>query len=151
MFVNFAKDQSDDHSDHSIRRKEAAVDIPLLSLPASQEKPKESFVWPKDFITLLRSELESVKFTNFTLPFLSLSCSLLIICSVSRTRPAGVCWCRHRETQCKSMQTDKESTRDVPWSLDRHANPRPEWNLNNCHNFFLVWTAQRVLAQFFYL
>uniref|UniRef100_A0A8B9RBJ9 P-type phospholipid transporter n=1 Tax=Astyanax mexicanus TaxID=7994 RepID=A0A8B9RBJ9_ASTMX len=48
VFVNFAKDQSDDHSDHSIRRKEAAaVDIPLLSLPAplkTEDNPKESFV-----------------------------------------------------------------------------------------------------------
>ncbi|XP_022527822.2 phospholipid-transporting ATPase ABCA1b isoform X2 [Astyanax mexicanus] len=48
VFVNFAKDQSDDHSDHSIRRKEAAaVDIPLLSLLAplkTEDNPKESFV-----------------------------------------------------------------------------------------------------------
>lgn len=47
VFVNFAKDQSDDHSDHLIRRKEVVVDIPLLGMPATskkQEKPKESFV-----------------------------------------------------------------------------------------------------------
>ncbi|KAB5565524.1 hypothetical protein PHYPO_G00242600 [Pangasianodon hypophthalmus] len=47
VFVNFAKDQSDDHCDHSIRRKEAIVNIPLLSLPATlkdEENHKESFV-----------------------------------------------------------------------------------------------------------
>ncbi|GAA6093024.1 phospholipid-transporting ATPase ABCA1b [Tachysurus ichikawai] len=47
VFVNFAKDQSDDHCDHSIRRKETVVNIPLLSLPATlkdEENHKESFV-----------------------------------------------------------------------------------------------------------
>ncbi|KAK3526537.1 hypothetical protein QTP70_030758 [Hemibagrus guttatus] len=47
VFVNFAKDQSEDHCDHSIRRKEAIVNIPLLSLPATlkdEENHKESFV-----------------------------------------------------------------------------------------------------------
>uniref|UniRef100_A0A671P4B5 P-type phospholipid transporter n=1 Tax=Sinocyclocheilus anshuiensis TaxID=1608454 RepID=A0A671P4B5_9TELE len=47
VFVNFAKDQSDDPSDSSIRRKETAVNMALLSpLPAKEnmEKPTESFV-----------------------------------------------------------------------------------------------------------
>uniref|UniRef100_A0A673GUN9 P-type phospholipid transporter n=1 Tax=Sinocyclocheilus rhinocerous TaxID=307959 RepID=A0A673GUN9_9TELE len=47
VFVNFAKDQSDDPSDSSIRRKETAVNMALLSpLPAKEnmEKPIESFV-----------------------------------------------------------------------------------------------------------
>ncbi|XP_027028734.1 phospholipid-transporting ATPase ABCA1b [Tachysurus fulvidraco] len=47
VFVNFAKDQSDDHCDHSIRRKETVVNIPLISLPATlkdEENHKESFV-----------------------------------------------------------------------------------------------------------
>ncbi|KAF5903351.1 ATP-binding cassette sub-family A member 1-like [Clarias magur] len=47
VFVNFAKDQSDDHWDHSIRRKEVIVNIPLLSLPATlkdEENHKEHFV-----------------------------------------------------------------------------------------------------------
>ncbi|TSK45874.1 ATP-binding cassette sub-family A member 1 [Bagarius yarrelli] len=47
VFVNFAKDQSEDHCDHSIRRKEAIVNMPLLSLPAvlqEEENHKESFV-----------------------------------------------------------------------------------------------------------
>lgn len=48
VFVNFAKDQSDDHCDSSIRRKETMVNMALLS-PLSNaeniEKPKESFVW----------------------------------------------------------------------------------------------------------
>nr|XP_055034932.1 phospholipid-transporting ATPase ABCA1b [Misgurnus anguillicaudatus] len=47
VFVNFAKDQSDDHCDTSIRRKETAVNMALLSPLSSAdniEKPKESFV-----------------------------------------------------------------------------------------------------------
>ncbi|XP_056328296.1 phospholipid-transporting ATPase ABCA1b [Danio aesculapii] len=47
VFVNFAKDQSDDHSDSSIRRKGTAVNMALLTpLPTkdSLEKPMESFV-----------------------------------------------------------------------------------------------------------
>lgn len=47
VFVNFAKDQSDDHSDSSIRRKGTAVNIALLtplSTKDSLEKPMESFV-----------------------------------------------------------------------------------------------------------
>ncbi|XP_056624973.1 phospholipid-transporting ATPase ABCA1b [Triplophysa dalaica] len=47
VFVNFAKDQSDDHCDSSVRRKETGVNMALLS-PLSNveniEKPKESFV-----------------------------------------------------------------------------------------------------------
>lgn len=48
VFVNFAKDQSDDHSDSSIRRKETAVNMALLSplsTKENMEKPIESFVW----------------------------------------------------------------------------------------------------------
>ncbi|KTF93350.1 hypothetical protein cypCar_00031575 [Cyprinus carpio] len=47
VFVNFAMDQSDDHFDSSIRRKETAVNMALLSpLSAKEntEKPIESFV-----------------------------------------------------------------------------------------------------------
>ncbi|KAK2890893.1 hypothetical protein Q8A67_013536 [Cirrhinus molitorella] len=47
VFVNFAKDQSDDHSDSSIRRKETAVNMALLSPLSTKEnleKPIESFV-----------------------------------------------------------------------------------------------------------
>uniref|UniRef100_A0A8C1IRU1 P-type phospholipid transporter n=1 Tax=Cyprinus carpio TaxID=7962 RepID=A0A8C1IRU1_CYPCA len=47
VFVNFAMDQSDDHFDSSIRRKETAVSMALLSpLSAKEntEKPIESFV-----------------------------------------------------------------------------------------------------------
>ncbi|XP_048033028.1 phospholipid-transporting ATPase ABCA1b [Megalobrama amblycephala] len=47
VFVNFAKDQSDDHSDSSIRRKETAVNMALLSplsTKENMEKPIESFV-----------------------------------------------------------------------------------------------------------
>ncbi|KAG1962342.1 phospholipid-transporting ATPase ABCA1b [Pimephales promelas] len=47
VFVNFAKDQSDDHSDSSIRRKETGVNMaPLspLSTKENMEKPIESFV-----------------------------------------------------------------------------------------------------------
>lgn len=48
VFVNFAKDQSDDHSDSSIRRKDTAVNMALLSPLSTKEnieKPIESFVW----------------------------------------------------------------------------------------------------------
>ncbi|XP_077103623.1 phospholipid-transporting ATPase ABCA1b isoform X2 [Siphateles boraxobius] len=47
VFVNFAKDQSDDHSDSSIRRKETGVNMALLSPLSTKEnveKPIESFV-----------------------------------------------------------------------------------------------------------
>ncbi|XP_043113282.1 phospholipid-transporting ATPase ABCA1b [Puntigrus tetrazona] len=47
VFVNFAKDQSDDHSDSSIRRKDTAVNMALLSplsVKENMEKPIESFV-----------------------------------------------------------------------------------------------------------
>ncbi|XP_052005252.1 phospholipid-transporting ATPase ABCA1b [Xyrauchen texanus] len=47
VFVNFAKDQSDDHSDSSIRRKETMVNMALLSplsIKDNIEKPIESFV-----------------------------------------------------------------------------------------------------------
>ncbi|XP_051505257.1 phospholipid-transporting ATPase ABCA1b isoform X2 [Myxocyprinus asiaticus] len=47
VFVNFAKDQSDDHSDSSIRRKETMVNMALLSplsIKDNIEKPMESFV-----------------------------------------------------------------------------------------------------------
>jgi len=47
VFVNFAKDQSDDHSDSSIRRKETGVNMALLSplsTKENMEKPIESFV-----------------------------------------------------------------------------------------------------------
>ncbi|XP_005173137.1 phospholipid-transporting ATPase ABCA1b isoform X1 [Danio rerio] len=47
VFVNFAKDQSDDHSDSSISRKGTAVNMALLtplSTKDSLEKPMESFV-----------------------------------------------------------------------------------------------------------
>ncbi|KAI2657064.1 Phospholipid-transporting ATPase ABCA1 [Labeo rohita] len=47
VFVNFAKDQSDDHSDSSIRRKDTAVNMVLLSplsTKENMEKPIESFV-----------------------------------------------------------------------------------------------------------
>ncbi|XP_059377891.1 phospholipid-transporting ATPase ABCA1-like [Carassius carassius] len=47
VFVNFAKDQSDDHSESSIRRKETAVNMALLSplsIKGNTEKPIESFV-----------------------------------------------------------------------------------------------------------
>ncbi|XP_026872164.2 phospholipid-transporting ATPase ABCA1b [Electrophorus electricus] len=44
VFVNFAKDQSDDHSDHSIRRKEVLVDVPLLRLVKKEGRPSESVV-----------------------------------------------------------------------------------------------------------
>ncbi len=48
VFFNFAKDQSDDHLDSSIRRKETAVNMALLSplsVKENMEKPIESFVW----------------------------------------------------------------------------------------------------------
>uniref|UniRef100_A0A673JL01 P-type phospholipid transporter n=1 Tax=Sinocyclocheilus rhinocerous TaxID=307959 RepID=A0A673JL01_9TELE len=47
VFVNFAKDQSDDHSESSIRRKETAINMALLSplsIKENTEKPIESFV-----------------------------------------------------------------------------------------------------------
>nr|AYM45137.1 ATP-binding cassette subfamily A member 1b [Carassius auratus] len=47
VFVNFAMDQSDDHSDSSIHRKDTAINMALLSpLSAKEntEKPVESFV-----------------------------------------------------------------------------------------------------------
>uniref|UniRef100_A0A9J7YTW7 P-type phospholipid transporter n=1 Tax=Cyprinus carpio carpio TaxID=630221 RepID=A0A9J7YTW7_CYPCA len=47
VFVNFAKDQSDGHSDSSIHRKETAVNMALLSplsIKENTEKPIESFV-----------------------------------------------------------------------------------------------------------
>ncbi|XP_073677133.1 phospholipid-transporting ATPase ABCA1b isoform X1 [Garra rufa] len=47
VFFNFAKDQSDDHSDSSIRRKETSVNMALLSplsTKENMEKPIESFV-----------------------------------------------------------------------------------------------------------
>ncbi|XP_051513569.1 phospholipid-transporting ATPase ABCA1-like [Myxocyprinus asiaticus] len=47
VFVNFAKDQSDEHSDSSIRRKETVVNMALLSplsIKDNMEKPIESFV-----------------------------------------------------------------------------------------------------------
>ncbi|KAF4105040.1 phospholipid-transporting ATPase ABCA1b [Onychostoma macrolepis] len=47
VFFNFAKDQSDDHSDSSIRSKETAVNMALLSplsVKENMEKPIESFV-----------------------------------------------------------------------------------------------------------
>uniref|UniRef100_A0A672PFT3 P-type phospholipid transporter n=1 Tax=Sinocyclocheilus grahami TaxID=75366 RepID=A0A672PFT3_SINGR len=44
VFVNFAKDQSDDHSESSIRRKETAINMSPLSIKENTEKPIESFV-----------------------------------------------------------------------------------------------------------
>ncbi|XP_052011038.1 phospholipid-transporting ATPase ABCA1-like [Xyrauchen texanus] len=47
VFVNFAKDQSDDHSDSSIRRKATEVNMALLSplsVKDNMEKPIESFL-----------------------------------------------------------------------------------------------------------
>uniref|UniRef100_A0A8C1V7F6 P-type phospholipid transporter n=1 Tax=Cyprinus carpio TaxID=7962 RepID=A0A8C1V7F6_CYPCA len=47
VFVNFAKDQSDGHSDSSIQRKDTAVNMALLSplsIKENTEKPIESFV-----------------------------------------------------------------------------------------------------------
>ena len=46
MFVNFAKDQSDDYhsKDNSVKRKETAINIPQLSssAAATEEKLRES-------------------------------------------------------------------------------------------------------------
>ncbi|XP_059372109.1 phospholipid-transporting ATPase ABCA1b [Carassius carassius] len=47
VFVNFAMDQSDDHSDSSIHRKDTAINMALLSPVSAKEnteKPVESFV-----------------------------------------------------------------------------------------------------------
>lgn len=52
VFVNFAKDQSDDYhsKDNSVRRKEAVINIPLISSnqaadTLSEDKLKESMMW----------------------------------------------------------------------------------------------------------
>lgn len=99
VFVNFAKDQSDDyHSKDSVRRRDVVIDVPTLSsdrgAAEGTDTLRESVMWPRRHVIMFRRLKPGLDLQLRGRPLLT-CCDVILI---------WILWAESPAASCHSMQ-----------------------------------------------